>query len=178
MNRNIYICIAPEPFRGNFFLSPFVKLKTADMFGSKTDDKNKKAMAQIASSASVNTLVQGTKVVGDIEADNDIRIDGTLDGHLRCTAKVIIGSTGAIKGEVSCANAIIEGRFEGKLRVNEVLNVKETAHVVGDIKTDKLIVHSGAVFNVTCAMGSGESARVKAATSSEETAKKVNPANA
>ena len=146
------------------------------MFGSKTDDKNKKAMAQIASSASVNTLVQGTKVVGDIVAESDIRIDGQLDGNLKCSAKVIIGSTGHVKGYVQCANAIIEGGFEGKLRVQEVLNVKETAKVIGDIKTDKLIVHSGAVFNVTCAMGAAQSSKSSAAI--DTTSKQATPANA
>lgn len=146
------------------------------MFGSKTDDKNKKTNAQIASSASVNTLVQGTKVVGDIVAESDIRIDGHLEGNLKCSAKVIIGSTGNVKGDVQCANAIVEGGFEGKLRVQEVLNVKETARVIGDIKTDKLIVHSGAVFNVTCAMGSGQGS--KSTTVVDSNSKQASPANA
>ena len=146
------------------------------MFGSKTDDKNKKAMTQIASSASVNTLVQGTQVVGDIVAESDIRIDGRLEGNLKCSAKMIIGTTGTVKGEVHCANAIIEGGFEGKLRVQEVLNVKETANVVGDIKTDKLIVHSGAVFNVSCAMGATNTSRVSA--SPEKPSKQASTANA
>ncbi|MCF8236838.1 MAG: polymer-forming cytoskeletal protein [Saprospiraceae bacterium] len=146
------------------------------MFGSKTDDKNKKAMAQIASSASVNTLVQGTQVVGDIVADSDIRIDGQLEGNLKCSAKMIIGSTGKVKGEVQCANAIIEGEFEGKLRVQEVLNVKETARVIGDIKTDKLIVHSGAVFNVNCAMGARDS--FKPLVTPDKSAKEASTANA
>ena len=146
------------------------------MFGSKTDDKNKKALAQIASSASVNTLVQGTVVVGNIVAESDIRIDGQLDGNLKCAAKVIIGSTGKVKGDVQCANAIIEGGFEGKLRVQEVLNVKETANVIGDVKTDKLIVHSGAVFNVTCAMGASHSS--KSASGTDALSKQAAPANA
>ncbi len=146
------------------------------MFGSKTDDKNKKAMTQIASSASVNTLVQGTKVIGDIVAESDIRIDGQLEGNLKCSAKMIIGSTGRVKGDVQCANAIIEGEFEGKLRVQEVLNVKETAKVIGDIKTDKLIVHSGAVFNVNCAMGATETSRP--APGPEKSAKPASTAHA
>lgn len=140
------------------------------MFGTKTEDKGKKTLPQIVSSASVNTLVQGTRVVGDVVADSDIRIDGQLEGNLKCAAKLIIGSTGTVKGDVQCANAIIEGSFEGKLRVAEVLNIKETAKVIGDVKTDKLIVHSGAVFNVTCAMGSSENGRTTNPSSSKPAA--------
>lgn len=129
------------------------------MFGSKNDDKNKKGISPIVSSSSVNTLVQGTRVEGHITAESDFRIDGQLEGNLNCQAKVIIGSTGQVIGDIQCANAIIEGSFKGNLRVSEVLSIKETAQVSGDVKTDKLIVHSGAIFNVTCAMGAGDKSR-------------------
>ncbi len=102
---------------------------------------------------SLNTLVHGTVVEGAIKAENDIRVDGTIKGSLTCNAKVIIGPTGSIEGEVRCVNAVIEGSFEGTLTVAESLNVRETAKINGDVKTNKLIVQSGAVFNVTCKMG-------------------------
>lgn len=134
------------------------------MFGSKSEDKSKKGAPAIMSTSSVNTLVQGTKVEGNIIAENDIRIDGTLDGNLICHAKVIIGTTGQINGDVQCANAIIEGTFKGNLIVKEMLSVKETAVVNGDVKTDKLMVHSGAVFNVLCTMGTAEAPRTAPST--------------
>lgn len=127
------------------------------MFGTKKEEN--KVPGQIASTASVNTLVQGTRVEGNVTADSDIRIDGQLEGNLICQAKVIIGTTGMVVGDIQCINAIIEGSFKGNLRVNEMLHVKETARVSGDVKTDKLTVHSGAIFNVTCTMGAGEKVR-------------------
>ncbi len=87
-----------------------------------------------------------------MKAENDIRIDGTLKGNLQCKAKVIIGATGFIEGEVKCANAVIEGKFKGVLFVSELLMVKENAEVTGDIRTNKLTVQPGAVFNVVCKM--------------------------
>lgn len=133
------------------------------MFGTKNDDKAKKNINTIVSSASVNTLVQGTRVEGNVTAESDFRIDGQLEGNLVCQAKVIIGATGQVVGDIQCVNAIIEGSFRGNLKVQEVLNIKETASVTGDVKTDKLIVHSGAVFNVTCAMGTADRPRTMVA---------------
>ena len=52
-----------------------------------------------------------------------------------------------------CTNAVIEGTFKGKIVVEEILSVRETAKIEGDIKTDKLTVQSGAMFNVNCTMG-------------------------
>ncbi len=120
------------------------------MFGN-----NKKTESSNISpnSSALNSLVQGTLIEGTVKAESDIRIDGIIHGDLICSAKVIIGPTGEIKGEVRCVNAMIDGKFEGKLYVEELLTVRETASVIGDIHTGKLIVQSGAVFNVTCDMG-------------------------
>jgi cytoskeletal protein CcmA (bactofilin family) len=106
----------------------------------------------IESSNALNSLVKGTVVEGTITSENDIRVDGVIKGTLTCKAKVIIGPSGLIDGEVRCQNAIIEGKFIGKLRVAEQLSIKETAEVIGDVTTAKLLVNPGAIFNVTCNM--------------------------
>lgn len=126
------------------------------MFGnSKNEPKGKtNGIIASASSSSSNSLIQGTNIEGTIQADKDIRIDGSLQGNLHCKGKVIIGPTGFISGEVQCENAVIEGSFEGTLIVSDVLHIRETAKVEGDVTTQKLIVQPGSVFNVKCQMGS------------------------
>ncbi len=124
------------------------------MFGSKKKETNSpNRPVSIPGSHSLNTLVHGTVVEGAIKAENDIRVDGIIKGSLHCKAKVIVGPTGQIEGEVRCLNAVFEGSFDGTLIVSESLHVRETAKISGDVKTNKLIVQSGAVFNVTCKMG-------------------------
>lgn len=121
------------------------------MFGSKknkeTNTKSTDTSSSVSRSGSLNTLVKGTNVKGDIKAESDIRIDGRIEGTLNCTAKVIIGQTGVVEGEITCINAVIEGRFDGNLVVNETLSLKETAIINGDASYDKLIVQQGAVIN-------------------------------
>jgi cytoskeletal protein CcmA (bactofilin family) len=128
------------------------------MFNSKKEvTQSKKSIIPTTNSHSLNTLVKGTVVEGTVKSESDIRIDGIIKGSLNCNAKVIIGPSGFIEGEVKCANAVIEGKFEGSLQVTELLNVRENAKVSGDVRTNKLIVQSGAVFNVDCKMGPVES---------------------
>lgn len=122
------------------------------MFGSK---KNKEAgtsgdtSSTASRSLSLNTLVTGTEITGDIKAESDIRIDGKINGTLSCGSKVIIGPTGVVEGEINCVNAVIEGRFDGILVVQEILSLKETAVINGDATYDKLIVQQGAVINAS-----------------------------
>lgn len=124
---------------------------------SKSEQKGKTNGIVSSSSSSSNSLVQGTNIEGSLQADKDIRIDGTLTGNLNCKGKVIIGPTGFISGDVQCENAVIEGRFEGMMMVSDVLHVKETARVEGDVTTQKLVVQPGSIFNVKCKMGTPDS---------------------
>jgi len=130
------------------------------MFGSSknTDDTKKTTSPTISSTGALNALVKGTVVEGSVRCDSDLRVDGTIKGKLTCQAKVIIGPTGFVEGEIRCQNAVIEGRFKGVLFVSELLNVRETAEVDGEISTNKLLVQSGAKFNVACKMETGGTA--------------------
>lgn len=124
------------------------------MFGGNSNNKKEAVKANGSPvTHSLNSLVQGTLVEGTVTSESDIRVDGTIKGKLICNAKVIIGPAGTIEGEIKCKNAVIEGKFHGKLEVAELLNIREDASVSGDVRTNKLIVQSGAVFNVNCTMG-------------------------
>ena len=123
------------------------------MFKSNKAEPKNKTLTMSNGSQSINSLVQGTILEGTIRTDSDIRIDGKLIGKLICKGKVIVGPTGEIQGDIDCLNALFEGRFSGKVKVHEVLQVKESANVQGEVETKKLIVQSGSIFNVTCRMG-------------------------
>ena len=127
------------------------------MFGNKKDEKtmaNGSAVNTASTpSGAINSLVQGTKIEGKVNATNDIRIDGELKGSLYCKGRVIIGPEGRIDGDISCQNAVIEGTFIGNIKVTETLNVRESAKIEGDVNTNKLLVQPGAIFNVSCSMG-------------------------
>jgi cytoskeletal protein CcmA (bactofilin family) len=128
------------------------------MFGNtKSTDDTKKTSTPSSPTGALNALVKGTVIEGNVRCDSDLRVDGTIKGKLNCQAKVIIGPTGAVEGEIRCQNAVIEGRFKGNLHVTELLNVRETAEVDGEIVTNKLLVQSGARFNVSCKMDIGGS---------------------
>lgn len=122
------------------------------MFGNKNDKQATSGNAPVSTNVS-NSIVEGTSINGNITAPNDIRIDGILIGKLDCKGRVIIGPQGRIEGDINCINAIIEGTFSGNINVKELLTVKETGVVSGDIVTDKLMVQTGALFNVSCSMG-------------------------
>jgi cytoskeletal protein CcmA (bactofilin family) len=108
----------------------------------------------------LNRIVEGTTIEGEIKSESNIRIDGKLKGTIATAGRLVIGPTGVIEGEVICKNADIEGVLNGKITVNELLSLKATAKLSGDITTNKLAIEPGAVFSGTCSMG-GVSKEVK-----------------
>ncbi len=138
-------------------LTLLIGTKEKYMFGNNKKKEVISATTSITSSSAshaLNSLVHGTRIEGNIQSDNDIRVDGAIKGTLTSSAKVIIGPSGLIEGEIFARNAVIEGRFEGILNIEEVLHIKEKARVIGEIKAAKLIVQPGAVINGSFDMSS------------------------
>ena len=104
----------------------------------------------------INLISTGTDITGDVKSNGDIRIDGTLTGNLNTKGKVVIGPTGKISGEVICKNSEVSGMVEGKIIVGQLLNLKASSKILGDIDTAKLSIEPGAVFTGTCKMSDRE----------------------
>lgn len=103
-------------------------------------------------SNNINLIGQGTEITGDIMCSGDLRIDGTLCGNITSKGKVVVGETGRIKGEINCKNSDISGIIEGKITVAELLSLKATAKMIGDITTSKLAIEPGSKFTGYCNM--------------------------
>ncbi|RXR20919.1 polymer-forming cytoskeletal protein [Flavobacterium amnicola] len=99
-----------------------------------------------------NRIVEGTKIKGDIESVADFRLDGHLVGNFTSKGKLVIGPGGSVIGDINVKNIDVEGKTEGKITVEDVLNVKATATIVGDVTCGKLSVEPGAKFTATCSM--------------------------
>ena len=127
-------------------------------------------MKGLETSAQYSKIDQNTSLKGTLKAKTDIRIDGSVEGNVETTGKVIIGKEAKVSGEVSCTNAEIEGFFKGKLMVSGVLSLKSNSNLEGEVLTHKLIVESSAIFNAQCKMQSSEEGVKKLRDSHEKTA--------
>lgn len=106
--------------------------------------------------AAINLISNGTDISGDIKSNGDIRIDGSLTGNLNTKGKVVIGVTGKVNGEVICKNSEVSGSVEGKIIVNQLLILKASSKILGDIATSKLSIEPGAKFTGNCKMSDND----------------------
>ena len=114
--------------------------------------KEQKRVADEISNSS-NVIGKGTVLEGNIETYGNIRIEGKIIGNIKSKSKIALGNSSHIEGNITAQNADIEGEVKGKIDISELLVLKATAVVHGDISTGKLVVEPGAVFNGSCRMG-------------------------
>lgn len=100
----------------------------------------------------VNIIAAGSSFLGDIITSGDCRIDGHVKGNIKSKAKVIIGEVGSIEGDITCQSIEIEGKVNANLNVGELLSLKSTAVLVGNIIAGKISIEPGANFTGNCKM--------------------------
>ena len=119
----------------------------------KTEPMNK--AAEPVNTGKINSIMEGTSIEGEIRSDSNIRIDGRVKGIVNAKGRVIVGQSGVIEGEVICQSSDIEGTVIGKVNCQDLLSLKATAKLQGDINTKKLAIEPGAVFTGNCSMAGG-----------------------
>jgi len=103
----------------------------------------------------INSIMEGTSIEGEIKSDSNIRIDGRVKGTINVRGRLIVGASGVVEGDVTCQSSDIEGTVNGKITCADLLSLKATAKLTGDINTKKLAIEPGAIFTGNCSMGGG-----------------------
>ena len=101
----------------------------------------------------INVLSEGTILEGDLKSKGDLRIDGEVKGNVTTEGRCIVGVKGLIKGVIKAKDCDISGKAVGDVIVSDLLLIKGTGKVDGDINTSKLVLENGGEFNGTCSMG-------------------------
>ena len=108
------------------------------------------------SNGSNNIIGEGSVLKGNLNTSGNVRLEGKVIGDLSSSSKVACGETSVVDGNVIAENAEIAGKVTGKVTVSELLILKSTASIHGDISTSNLIIESGANFNGAFTMGKEE----------------------
>ena len=117
----------------------------------------KKANEQHNSPDRLNVIVEGSRVIGDMITESNLRIDGEVKGNVTSASKVVIGKNGFIHGNLTCFDADIEGNVIGLIKTDGMTTLRASAKIEGEITTVKLHIEEGAEFTGNCKMNSVKS---------------------
>ncbi len=94
-----------------------------------------------------SVIANGTVIKGNFKANDNLRIDGTIEGDVTCDKRLVIGATGFIKGKITAAEISVEGKIEGDAISKGVASLGNTSKFIGVLSAVTLEVAEGAIFN-------------------------------
>jgi len=99
------------------------------------------------------TLLSNTTFLnGTIRFKNSLRINGEYTGKIDAEGLLVIGPEAKIKADITCDEIIVGGEVHGNIYARKRLELLDTAKLYGDIKTAKLKIADGVVFEGKCEM--------------------------
>jgi len=105
-----------------------------------------------APSPQINMIGEGTVFEGTLRSESNLVISGRIVGKLDVGGKAIVATDGVVEGEMIATNAEVAGSVQGEIRIRELLVLKGSARVDGNIEAARLIVEEGSIFNGKCQM--------------------------
>ncbi|NYR12585.1 polymer-forming cytoskeletal protein [Pseudoalteromonas sp. MIP2626] len=112
------------------------------MFGKKKQVTNNASLKRVNHAPSI--ISEDMRLTGSIISQGEVQLDGRIDGDIKAT-HLVIGTTGVVEGIVEATSVIVKGKIIGSLNASEV-NIKNNAHVHGDIFHDTLSIEAGAII--------------------------------
>jgi cytoskeletal protein CcmA (bactofilin family) len=86
-------------------------------------------------------------VKGEITSDEDLQIDGKVEGNISLRGhRLTVGRTAQLNSEINAREVIVYGNASGNLRARDRVEIKKDGQVIGDITTTRISIEDGAYF--------------------------------
>ena len=113
------------------------------MFGDKTQNSGSKGNQLLIVSG------ESARFEGKLAIGESIQIECEVVGEINVEGKLVIGEKGVVRADVQTVDALIHGRYDGKMVATGNVEITASGRVSGNIETDSLVISKGALFNGT-----------------------------
>jgi len=115
-------------------------------FGPDKNEDVGSLSGSTSSGASSSYLGKTLKIKGEISSDEYLTVEGQVTGNINITKTLVIGKNGYVDGEITAEVVKIDGKAKGSITASEKLEISSRGHFQGNIKSEKLVIEEGAVF--------------------------------
>jgi cytoskeletal protein CcmA (bactofilin family) len=98
------------------------------------------------SSSSPCVIGPKIKIVGELSGDEDVLIEGQIEGEIRITRDLRVGAGGVVKAKVSAQSIIVSGEIVGDCEASGRVELQSTGKLTGNIRAPKIVIAEGAMF--------------------------------
>jgi cytoskeletal protein CcmA (bactofilin family) len=92
------------------------------------------------------TIGRSMHINGEIRTDEELLVDGEVEGLLESRSLLTVGPNGKVKADIKAREVVIYGSVQGDVEVTEKIAIREQGSLVGNIKTSGISIDDGAYF--------------------------------
>jgi cytoskeletal protein CcmA (bactofilin family) len=93
-----------------------------------------------------NILASDIEIKGNIKFQNELVIDGKIEGEINSPGILTVGENAEVRGEIKTKSCTVFGKVTGNITVDERCELKGRAQLIGDLKAARLVIEEGATF--------------------------------
>jgi cytoskeletal protein CcmA (bactofilin family) len=114
-----------------------------------------------AARASSSACVIGPKIkiIGELSGDEDVLVEGQVEGEIRISRDLRVGAGGVVKAKVSAQSIIVSGEVVGDCEATGRVELQSTGKLTGNIRAPKIVIAEGAMFRGNSDMSSKKDER-------------------
>ena len=91
-------------------------------------------------------LSKKINIEGDIQGDEDLRVEGHFKGTIKVVGDIFIGQSGVVEADVEADNIVIQGQVTGNVLARQQLEIQSSGQLLGDCKAKSIDIREGALF--------------------------------
>lgn len=95
----------------------------------------------------LSILAPGIRIVGEIETQGVVKIEGQIEGSVRADGQVLVARGGVVKGDIATRQAVIAGEVHGGIFADERVELQASCVIDGDITAPRIVVEEGGQVN-------------------------------
>ncbi len=96
--------------------------------------------------AAATVFGKSMKIIGEVTSDEELYLDGDLDGKLTLTKRLTVGPNSKVNASIKAEEIIVFGTIKGNVESATRVALRTGASIVGDIKTAGIVIEDGAYF--------------------------------
>jgi cytoskeletal protein CcmA (bactofilin family) len=112
----------------------------------KERERGAPATAAVASKPGTCIIASKTVIKGEITGDEDVIVEGNVEGQIRITRDLRVGANGVVKATVEAQSIIVSGELVGDCQASVRVEIQATGRLTGNIRAPKIVIAEGAMF--------------------------------
>jgi cytoskeletal protein CcmA (bactofilin family) len=125
--------------------APSVPARPA-MSGPAEKERGAPAPAAVVSKPGTCIIAAKTVIKGELTGDEDVIVEGNVDGQIRITRDLRVGANGVVKATVEAQSIIVSGELIGDCQASVRVEIQATGRLTGNIRAPKIVIAEGAMF--------------------------------